>query len=57
MIRPCLAQPQAWSPEAPGAKGGWDTGLPAPPPPTPRGGSTVTNPSRVPFGPGRVGDM
>lgn len=37
MIRPCLAQPQAWSPEAPGAKGGWDTGLPAPPPPHPPG--------------------
>lgn len=53
MIRPCLAQPQAWSPEAPGAKGSWDTGLPAPP----QGGSTVTNPSRVPFGPGRAGDM
>ena len=22
MTRPCLAQPQPWSPEAPGAKGG-----------------------------------
>ena len=31
MTRPCLAQPQPQSPEAPGAKGSWGIGLPASP--------------------------